>query len=436
MKLARRLAFLGGLAGLAGAFAVALPADDAAAHGGLTFPETRTYACYRDAIDNGNGGALNPTNPACIDALEQGGQYAFYNWFGNLLPDSGSAHREVIPDGELCGPGDDFQAFNMARTDWPTTELQANSTITMRYNAWAAHPGTWFQYVTKDGWDPNQPLGWDDLEPEPFNEVTNPPIDGQGPEGDEYTWEAQLPDKSGRHIIYSIWQRSDSPESFYNCADVMFTGGGDGGDDTQAPTAPGAPSASNVGSSSVDLSWGAASDDTGVTGYDVYDAATGEVVASSSGTSTTVTGLSAETDYTFYVVASDAAGNTSAASSEVSVTTQSGGTDPDPSGTCEVDFSIANSWSNGYTANVTINNTGDSAIGGWDLEWDVANGETVNNAWSANLTQDGDHITAANASWNSTIGAGGSVSFGFNADGSAAEEPDSFTLNGSACSVS
>ncbi len=28
--------------------------------------------------------------------------------------------------------------------------------------------------------------------------------------------------KSGRHIIYSIWQRSDSPEAFYNCVDVNF----------------------------------------------------------------------------------------------------------------------------------------------------------------------------------------------------------------------
>ncbi|WP_328796398.1 lytic polysaccharide monooxygenase [Halosaccharopolyspora lacisalsi] len=28
--------------------------------------------------------------------------------------------------------------------------------------------------------------------------------------------------KSGRHIIYSVWQRSDSPEAFYNCSDVLF----------------------------------------------------------------------------------------------------------------------------------------------------------------------------------------------------------------------
>ena len=31
--------------------------------------------------------------------------------------------------------------------------------------------------------------------------------------------------KTGRHIIYSVWTRSDSAETFYNCSDVVFDGG-------------------------------------------------------------------------------------------------------------------------------------------------------------------------------------------------------------------
>ena len=33
-------------------------------------------------------------------------------------------------------------------------------------------------------------------------------------------------DKSGEHLIYAVWQRDDSPEAFYTCMDVEFTGGG------------------------------------------------------------------------------------------------------------------------------------------------------------------------------------------------------------------
>jgi len=57
-----------------------------------------------------------------------------------------------------------------------------------------------------------------------FDRVVNPPLSQDGVEGAQYTWAATLPAKSGRHIIYSIWERSDSPEAFYNCADVVFPG--------------------------------------------------------------------------------------------------------------------------------------------------------------------------------------------------------------------
>ena len=77
---------------------------------------------------------------------------------------SGS-HRELIPDGQLCGAGTTkYAAYNAARTDWPTTQVQANATMEFRYNAWAPHPGTWTQYITRDGYDPTQPLKWSDLE--------------------------------------------------------------------------------------------------------------------------------------------------------------------------------------------------------------------------------------------------------------------------------
>lgn len=89
--------------------------------------------------------------------------------------------------------------------------------------------------------------------------------------------------------------------------------------DTQAPTEPGSLSASGTTQTSTTLSWSAASDNVGVTGYNVYQ--NGVNVASVAGTSTTVSGLSASTTYSFYVTAYDAAGNESGASNIVNVTT-------------------------------------------------------------------------------------------------------------------
>ncbi|MFD2563756.1 fibronectin type III domain-containing protein [Aquimarina rubra] len=94
--------------------------------------------------------------------------------------------------------------------------------------------------------------------------------------------------------------------------------------DTQAPTAPTGLAASNVAETTLTLSWNAATDNVGVTGYDVYQGSTnlGEVT----GTSTNVTGLTADTAYQFSVKAKDAAGNESAFSNTVNVTTTGGST--------------------------------------------------------------------------------------------------------------
>ncbi|OSY89371.1 hypothetical protein WH52_01670 [Tenacibaculum holothuriorum] len=95
--------------------------------------------------------------------------------------------------------------------------------------------------------------------------------------------------------------------------------GNTGGGDTQAPTAPGSLTASNITQNTVDLAWSASTDNTGVTGYDIYNGST--KLTSTTNTNTTVTGLTAGTSYTFTVKAKDAAGNVSSASNIVNVTT-------------------------------------------------------------------------------------------------------------------
>jgi len=77
--------------------------------------------------------------------------------------------------------------------------------------------------------------------------------------------------------------------------------------------------ATAVSPSQINLTWNASTDNVGVTGYRVYR--DGTQVASPSGTSASITGLSAGVPYSFTVSAFDASGNASALSAALSVTT-------------------------------------------------------------------------------------------------------------------
>lgn len=92
--------------------------------------------------------------------------------------------------------------------------------------------------------------------------------------------------------------------------------------DTEAPTAPTNLIANNPTSNSIAVSWTAATDNIGVTAYEVY--ANGALKATVSGTSTTVTGLAPLTQYSFHVIAKDAAGNPSPQSNDAVETTLDG----------------------------------------------------------------------------------------------------------------
>lgn len=95
--------------------------------------------------------------------------------------------------------------------------------------------------------------------------------------------------------------------------------------DTTAPSRPGTLSAANVAATSAELSWGAATDDRAVVGYDVRSGST--VYKTVTGTSTSLTGLACNSPYGLNVVARDAAGNVSEQSNTVSFTTKACATD-------------------------------------------------------------------------------------------------------------
>ncbi|MFE4699294.1 glycosyl hydrolase family 18 protein [Streptomyces sp. NPDC056738] len=88
-------------------------------------------------------------------------------------------------------------------------------------------------------------------------------------------------------------------------------------------------------------------------------------------------------------------------------------------------------WGTGFEGKWTVKNTGTTAISSWTIQWDFPSGTAVTSAWDADVTSSGNHWTAKNKSYNGSLAAGASVSFGFNGSGSGS--PSNCTLNGGSC---
>lgn len=89
--------------------------------------------------------------------------------------------------------------------------------------------------------------------------------------------------------------------------------------DTTAPTIPTNLAATAASATQVNLTWAASTDDTGVTGYDIYR--DGAKIGTSPTTSHSDTGLTASTSYSYTIAAHDAAGNISGQSNPFTIST-------------------------------------------------------------------------------------------------------------------
>ncbi|WP_165986080.1 PHB depolymerase family esterase [Streptomyces sp. YIM 98790] len=117
-------------------------------------------------------------------------------------------------------------------------------------------------------------------------------------------------------------------------------------------------------------------------------------------------------------------------------TTNGGTTGGDPGQGCRVGYST-NTWNTGLVANITLTNTGSSTVSGWSLAFTLPGGQSITSGWNAHYSPNSGAVTATNAAWNATIAPGGSVTIGFQATHTGnSGNPASFTLNGTACTVS
>ncbi|MFI2611809.1 lytic polysaccharide monooxygenase [Kitasatospora sp. NPDC018619] len=200
--------------GVIGAAVVAVAgatAGTASAHGTMTNPVSRVAACFAE-------GPEHPVSQVCKDLVAASGTQPLYDWNEVNLANAGGNHQALIPDGKLCSANrDKYAALDWPRTDWPATAVKAGS-FTFQFRTTAPHVGTQTVYITKAGYDPTKPLKWSDLDPTPVAKVQ---VDRNAVNG-SYSYSGTLPQRTGRQVLYTVWQRSDSPEAFYACSDVDF----------------------------------------------------------------------------------------------------------------------------------------------------------------------------------------------------------------------
>jgi len=179
-----------------------LSAVPAHAHGAPTDPASRAYLC--------SPGQAGASSPLCRAAIQSG--LPSKEWDNIRLPNVQGRDSAMVPDGRLCSAGiKKYAGLDLPSADWPATRLAKTS---FTYRATIPHQGSFRFYVTRDGYAATQPLRWADLEQ--FLSVPTPPL-----KNGSYEFKVELPkNKTGRHLIYTVWQNTDTPDTYYSCTDV------------------------------------------------------------------------------------------------------------------------------------------------------------------------------------------------------------------------
>jgi predicted carbohydrate-binding protein with CBM5 and CBM33 domain len=327
-------------------------ANSASAHGNVVDPPSRNYGCYERWGSKFQAPEMATEDPMCYQAW-QADPNAMWNWNGLFREGVKGDHQGAIPDGQLCSGGrTQAPRYNSldAVGDWKAKSVGNNFSVKLFDQA--SHGADYIRvYVTKQGFNPiTQPLGWGNLEL--VKEIPNTPAaqwdkaDG----GVSITVPATAAGRTGRHIVYTIWQASHLDQSYYFCSDVNFGG--------STPTT--SPSASPTKSAS----------------------------------------------------ASPSASQTSRPPTSAPPTSPPVTTPPPGTGACSAAYSVTSQWQGGFQGSVSVT-AGSAAIKGWTLTWTYANGQQITSSWNVTLTSSGSTVTARNAAYNGSLGAGASATFGF-----------------------
>jgi lytic cellulose monooxygenase (C4-dehydrogenating) len=334
----------------------------AQAHGSVTDPASRNYGCYERWGSHHQDPAMATEDPMCWQAF-QANPNTMWNWNGLYRENLKGAFQANIPDGTLCSGGkaqsplyDSLDAVGA----WHATDEPQKFTLTLTDGA--KHGADYLLiYITKQGTNTTSaPLKWSDLEL-----VQKTPAYGTT---GLYQAQVDAGNRTGRHIVYTIWQASHLDQTYFICSDVNFTGGS-----TVTPTTP--PTTTS------------ASPTTSV---------------SPTVRPTTTTPTTAPTT------------TTRVPTTTTTTTSPSTG----PSGSCSAVMRTTSSWSGGFQSEVTVT-AGAGAIKSWAVSWTLASGQTISSVWNGTSSVSGTTATVRNASYNGAVDAGRTTTFGFLGTGTA-----------------
>jgi predicted carbohydrate-binding protein with CBM5 and CBM33 domain len=335
-------------------------AGSASAHGNVTGPASRNYGCF----DRWGSKFQDPTmagqDPMCWQAW-QADPNAMWNWNGLYREGVAGNHQAAIPDGQLCSAGHTQSGrYNALDTvgDWKATSV--GNSFNVRLFDQASHGADYiWVYVSKPGFNPTtQALKWSDLER--VSQIGNTPASQWTPAtgGVQIDIPVRVSGRSGRAMVYTIWQASHLDQSYYFCSDIDFSGG-------STPTT-------------------------------LPPTTTPPTTTPPTTTPPTTT-----------------------PPTTTPPTTTPPTTAPPAPGACSAAYAVSSSWQGGYQGAVTVT-AGAAPIRGWTVTLTYPGSATVQQVWNATANVSGNRVTATNAAYNGAVPAGGSTNFGFLASGSPA----------------
>jgi Glycosyl hydrolase family 12/Cellulose binding domain/Putative Ig domain len=111
--------------------------------------------------------------------------------------------------------------------------------------------------------------------------------------------------------------------------------------------------------------------------------------------------------YNVTVTARDSTGTSGSATFTWTISSRGGG-----GGVCTASYAIVNSWPDGFQAQVTVT-AGAAGLSSWGVGWTFPGDQEITDLWNASFSQSGQNVTADNSSYNGTLAAGASTTFGF-----------------------
>ncbi|MCW6006310.1 lytic polysaccharide monooxygenase [Micromonospora sp. CPCC 205371] len=205
-------------------------ANTASAHGSVINPATRNYGCLARWGNNHMAPEMQTQDPMCWRAF-QANPNAMWNWNGLYRGNVGGNHQAAVPDGTLCSGGNtEGGRYDFLDTPGPWTTTSVNNSFQVTLFDQASHGADYiWVYVTRQGFDPlTQKPRWADLER--LTVVGNTPASqwqtvSTPYAGVQITMNVNAPGRTGRHMVYTIWQASHMDQPYYLCSDVRFPGG-------------------------------------------------------------------------------------------------------------------------------------------------------------------------------------------------------------------